>query len=180
LWNHESGQVLGSTRAGTLRMEEDSYGLRVTADLPDTTAGRDAAYLLKRGDIDSMSFGFSVPKDGDEWSADGQERTLKSVRLHEVSIVAFPAYAATAGTTMVRGLDSVARAVNVDADALADAVLKMESGANLSADEANMLSSVVDRLTEKEEASEDSVEQNDADMLALKKKKLELLLKGLE
>jgi len=114
LWNHDSGGVLGSTRAGTMRLEEDGYGLRVTADLPDTSTGRDAAYLLKRGDIDSMSFGFSVPSGGDDWSSDGQERTLNSVRLHEVSIVAFPAYVATAGSTMVRSVDAVARSLNVE------------------------------------------------------------------
>ena len=181
LWNHESGQVLGSTRAGTLRMEEDSYGLRVTADLPDTTAGRDAAYLLKRGDIDSMSFGFSVPKDGDEWSADGQERTLKSVRLHEVSIVAFPAYSATAGTTMVRGLDAVARSLDIDEDKIADALLKLESGQKINQEDYNIVNSVIDSLVEGAEAeAAPASEESDVDMLALKRKKLEQLLKGLE
>jgi HK97 family phage prohead protease len=181
LWNHESGQVLGSTRAGTLRMEEDSYGLRVTADLPDTTAGRDAAYLLKRGDIDSMSFGFSVPKGGDDWSADGQERTLNSVRLHEVSIVAFPAYSATAGTTMVRGLDAVARSLDIDEDKIADALLKLESGQKINQEDYNIVNSVIDSLVEGAEAeAAPASEESDVDMLALKRKKLEQLLKGLE
>ncbi|NCZ81898.1 MAG: glycerophosphodiester phosphodiesterase [Betaproteobacteria bacterium] len=49
--NHDTTQVLASKRAGTLRLSEDSYGLRVEADLPLTTAGRDMAYLIKRGDI---------------------------------------------------------------------------------------------------------------------------------
>lgn len=182
LWNHDTGIVLGSTRAGTLRLEEDSVGLRVSADLPDTQAGRDAAYLIRRGDIDSMSFGFSVPPGGDEWSPDGTERTLKSVRLFEASIVAVPAYSATAGTTSVRNLDIIAKRAQVDADALADAMIKIESGENLSADEANLLNSVVDTLTEK---IQDKVDEAQADaelspeMLALKKKKLEQLLKGI-
>ena len=180
LWNHESGQVLGSTRAGTLRMEEDSYGLRVTADLPDTTAGRDAAYLLKRGDIDSMSFGFSVPSGGDEWSADGQERTLNSVRLHEVSIVAFPAYAATAGTTMVRGLDAVARSLDIDEDKAADALLKLESGEKITTEDYNIINTMIDNLVASADTEEPAAEENDLDMLALKRKKLEQLLKGLE
>lgn len=185
LWNHESGTVLGSTRAGTLRLEEDSVGLRVSADLPDTQAGRDAAYLIRRGDVDSMSFGFSVPAGGDEWSADGKERTLKSVRLFEASIVSVPAYSATAGMTAVRGLELVAQRANVDADALADAMLKIESGSELSADEVKMISAVVDELApdveEEVEEVEEAEETNnaDADMLALKKKKLEQLLKGI-
>ena len=102
LWNHDTGSVLGSTRAGTLTVKEDERGLKVTAKLPNTSTGRDAAELIKRGDVNAMSFGFSVPQGGDSWSEDGNTRELNSVRLHEVSIVAFPAYESTAGTTSVR------------------------------------------------------------------------------
>lgn len=179
LWNHDSGTVLGSTRAGTLRLEEDSVGLRVTADLPDTQAGRDAAYLIRRGDIDSMSFGFSVPSGGDEWSADGTERTLKSVRLLEASIVAFPAYTATAGSTQMRGLDAICRSLDVDADQLADAMVKIESGDRITLEEYNAINSVIDKLLEGSEAQEEKSDEPDLDMLALKKKKLEQLLKGI-
>ena len=180
LWNHDSSIVLGSTRAGTLRLEEDNVGLRVSADLPDTQAGRDAAYLIKRGDVDSMSFGFSVPKGGDEWVSDS-ERVLKSVRLFEASVVAFPAYAQTAGSTAVRGLDKIAKRANVDADALADAMLKIESGLDLSDEEASLLTQVVDTLSPKSEEPVEETKDDEIDdsMLALKKKKLEQLLKGI-
>ena len=180
LWNHDTGSILGSTRAGTMRLEEDSVGLRVTADLPDTSVGRDAAYLLKRGDVSSMSFGFSVPKGGDEWVSEN-ERVLNSVRLHEVSIVAFPAYEGTTGKTMVRGLERVSQRAGVDADALADAMLKIESGVDLTADEAELLSKVVDELApQPEEVVEETKDDNlSAEMLELKKKKLEQLLKGI-
>jgi hypothetical protein len=129
-----------------------------------------------------MSFGFSVPAGGDEWSSDGTERTLKSVRLHEVSIVAFPAYSATAGTTSVRGLDSVATRAEVDADLLADAMLKVELGDELTREESDALSKVIGALTPQEEAStEEPVSEPEVNsaMLELKKKKLELLLKGI-
>jgi len=180
LWNHDSGTVLGSTRAGTLRLEEDNVGLRVSADLPDTQAGRDAAYLIKRGDVDSMSFGFSVPKGGDEWVS-ANERVLNSVRLFETSIVAFPAYAQTAGSTAVRGLDKIARRAGVDADALADAMLKIESGMDLSDEEASLLTQVVDTLSPKAEEPVEEIKDDEIDlsMLELKKKKLEQLLKGI-
>tara|TARA_R110001606_G_scaffold103782_4_gene226905 strand:- start:4914 stop:6239 length:1326 start_codon:yes stop_codon:yes gene_type:complete len=184
LWNHESGSILGSTRAGTLRLEEDSYGLRVTADLPDTQLGRDTAYLLKRADVQSMSFGFSVPKGGDEWVS-ANERLLKSVRLFEVSIVGSPAYEATTGTTMVRGLDKIAERALVDSDALADAMLKIESGADLTDDEVEIINKVVLELTPQSETVEEEEDETpaedsvSAEMLALKKKKLEHLLKNI-
>ena len=180
LWNHDSGTVLGSTRAGTLRLEEDNVGLRVSADLPDTQAGRDAAYLIKRGDVDAMSFGFSVPKGGDEWVSES-ERVLNSVRLFETSIVAFPAYTQTAGSTAVRGLDKIAKRAGVDADALADAMLKIESGMDLSDEEASLLTQVVDTLSPKTEEPVEETKDDEIDpsMLELKKKKLEQLLKGI-
>jgi HK97 family phage prohead protease len=83
LWNHDSGEPLASLRGGTLRLTEDSVGLRVEATLPNTTRGRDVAELLRTRVIDSMSFGFNVIKDS--WSSDGRTRTLESVRLSEVS-----------------------------------------------------------------------------------------------
>ena len=178
LWNHDTGSVLGSTRAGTLSLVEDGHGLRVKAELPNTTLGRDTAELLRRGDVDSMSFGFSVPSGGDEWNHDGSERTLRSVRLHEVSIVAFPAYSATAGTTTVRGLDKIATRAEVDADVLADAMIKVELGDELTREESDALTKVIGSLSPKEEV-EEVAEESDVNsaMLELKKKKLELLLK---
>lgn len=102
--NHNTDHVLGSTRAGTLRLSEDARGLRVEADLPDTTVGRDLAILMRRGDVHSMSFGFSVPRGGDSRSQDGSSRELREVILHEVSVVTgFPAYAATSAA--VRSTD---------------------------------------------------------------------------
>ena len=172
LWNHSSGEVLGSTRAGTMKLTEDDRGLKVWAMLPNTTTGRDAAELIRRGDVDAMSFGFSVPSGGDSWSADGSERTLQEVRLHEVSVVAFPAYSETAGTTTVRGLDRLAERAEVDSDALADALLKVEMGDDISTDDKELLERVLAKLA----PEADEQDQGDLAMLQLKKKKLELLM----
>lgn len=175
LWNHDTSEVLGSTRAKTLSLFEDERGLRVEAMLPNTQRGRDTAELLRRGDVDSMSFGFSVIKDS--WSADGNERTLNSVRLHEVSVVAFPAYSATAGTTSVRSLDKVATRAEVDADQLAAALDKIEAGEDITQDERTILSQVIDKLSP-ELHLEPEPEQGDVanlGLLALKKKRLEML-----
>jgi HK97 family phage prohead protease len=174
LWNHNTGEVLGSTRAGTLQLSEDDRGLKVWAMLPNTSTGRDAAELIRRGDVDSMSFGFSVPREGDSWSEDGGERTLHEIRLHEVSVVAFPAYSATAGTTTVRGLERLAERAEVDADALADALLKVELGDDISADDRDLLERVLEKLAPT--TVDEKTTETDLAMLALKKKKLELLM----
>jgi len=107
LWNHDTGSVLGSTRAGSVTMVEDEVGLKVRAELPNTTLGRDTAELIRTGLVDSMSFSFSVIKD--TWDGTGTNRTLNAVRIHEASIVSFPAYQGTAGTVSMRGLDRVAQ-----------------------------------------------------------------------
>lgn len=178
LWNHESGEVLGSTRAGTLQLSEDERGLRVEATLPNTQRGRDASVLISRGDVTGFSFGFSIPeRGGDSWNQEGTERTLKSVRLFEISLTAFPAYTQTNGTAAVRGLDKAAQRADVDADALADAMLKLETGEDLTSDQAELLTRVVGSLAPQAEPTEEP--KPDLAMLALKKKRLELLEKGI-
>ena len=173
LWNHDSGQPLASTRAGNLRLTEDDRGLFVEATLPRTTLGNDVRELVSTGIVDSMSFGFTVARGGDEWSVDGSVRTLKKVVLREVSIVSFPAYPATAGSTAVRGLDKVAKRAEVDADALADALLKIENGEDITTDDRNLITTVLDKLAPVEAPAQ---LDNGLEMLALKKKKLQLLM----
>jgi uncharacterized protein len=166
--NHNMDEVLASTRSKTLKLTEDSTGLLAEATLPDTTAGRDLAVLMKRGDVHAMSFGFSVPAKGDRWSDDGMTRELHQIRLHEVSIVTgFPAYEAT--TASVRSLDILASRTNVDADALADAMIKLEAGEKLAESQADLLQEVVTKLRGNEPSQDD--------LLELKRKQLDLLLK---
>ncbi|WP_298809574.1 HK97 family phage prohead protease [uncultured Sphingomonas sp.] len=91
LLDHDAGKVLGRTRSGTLRLSEDSRGLAFSLDLPETAAGRDALALAERGDLGGMSFGFTVPRNGDRWA--GSKRSLVNVALREISVVsAWPAY----------------------------------------------------------------------------------------
>jgi uncharacterized protein len=177
LWNHDSGQPLASTRAGNLRLTEDERGLYVEATLPQTSVGRDASVLIREGIVDSMSFGFTVARNGEEWSEDGQVRTLTKISLHEVSIVSFAAYPATAGSTAVRGLDKIAKRAEVDADELADALLKIENGEDITSADRNIITTVLEKLAPVELEPEQP--KGDFEMLALKKKKLDLLMKGL-
>jgi uncharacterized protein len=165
--NHDTSRVLASKRAGTMRLVEDAHGLRVEADLPDTSDGRDMATLLRRGDVDSMSFGFSVPRGGDAWSDDGQERELREVRLHEVSIVTgFPAYQATTAT--VRSLDGLVDATGLEADKLNAAITALEKGEPLDDELAGVLDAAVTKLrTERDDF---------AGKLQMKQKQLDVLM----
>lgn len=104
LIDHDRGRVIGRKSVGTLRLKEDTKGLAVEIDLPDTTNGRDLAVELERGDIGGMSFGFRVTRDEWDWSAPIPVRTIHEVHLGEVSAVADPAYKDT--TLALRSLEA--------------------------------------------------------------------------
>lgn len=95
LINHD-GLPLARTRSGTLKLTEDDRGLFIETSLdgedPDV---RSIVPKMKRGDLDKMSFAF-VP-DVQEWDDSGKmpKRTIKDVRLYDVSIVTTPAYDGT-------------------------------------------------------------------------------------
>jgi HK97 family phage prohead protease len=148
LWNHDSGEVLASTRSGTMRLFEDSKGLRVEADLAPTTRGKDLSILMQRGDVNKMSFGFNVQSDS--WSPDGNIRTLESVRLIEVSVVTFPAY--TSSVAQVRSIG------DVEVDKLSDALLALETEDALTPDQADLLQNVIKQMTKGDVGSVEPVE----------------------
>jgi HK97 family phage prohead protease len=94
LINHE-GLPLARTKNGTLRLTEDTVGLYMDADLPDTQAARDLYTLVERGDVDQMSFAFRVIRQ--KWNEGRTERTLTELSLADgdVSVVTYPAYPTT-------------------------------------------------------------------------------------
>jgi HK97 family phage prohead protease len=168
--NHNMDRVLASTRSGTLKLSEDSKGLLAEAQLPPTTDGRDLSILMQRGDVNSMSFGFSVPARGDKWSDDGMKRELHQIRLHEVSIVTgFPAYEATTAT--VRAIDALATRTGIDPDKLADALTRLEAGETLQNDHAGIINEAVEKLKENT--------PNTDELLEIKRKQLDLLIKAI-
>jgi len=56
-YNHDASMPLARTRSKTLTLKSDRNGLAFSAELPDTTLGRDIKTLLERGDLTGeMSF----------------------------------------------------------------------------------------------------------------------------
>ena len=107
LINHE-GLPLARTKNGTLKLEEDERGLRFDADLADTQEGRDIYELVKRGDVDQMSFAFRVIRQ--KWNDDRSRRVLTEVSLADgdVSVVTYPAYP----TTTVEAREHLKKAIS--------------------------------------------------------------------
>lgn len=92
LFDH-AGVPLARTKSRTLDLSIDKDGLRVWSRIhPDR---RDILSALERGDVDQMSFAFTI--EDDEWQEtddpDMFERTIKRVgQLYDVSLVTYPAY----------------------------------------------------------------------------------------
>lgn len=94
LINHDTTQVLGRNKAGTLELRTDERGLWGRIHI--NNADQDAVNLyerVKRGDVDQCSFGFDILDEETEYRDDGSVHwTIKSVKLYEVSVCTFPAY----------------------------------------------------------------------------------------
>jgi hypothetical protein len=102
LFNHDANHVLGRTASGTLKLSEDDKGLAFRCQLdPTQVAHRDLHSSVKRGDISDCSFAFVVQDGGDDYadaSISGTNciiRTVKNVKLLDVSVVTNPAYPQT-------------------------------------------------------------------------------------
>lgn len=97
LINHDTGLVLGRTKAGTLKLSVDDKGLYGVISI--NSKDSDAVNLyerVKRGDVSQCSFGFEITEEETDFRDDGSVHwTIKGVKLYEVSVCTFPAYAET-------------------------------------------------------------------------------------
>ncbi len=112
LADHDSGKVLGRTKAGTLQLRKDKRGLSIIIEPdPEISYAKDLMRSVSRGDISGMSFGFRVLEGGDDWREDPETgmpiRDVFDMRISEVSVVAFPAYQATDVMVSQRSLNAL-------------------------------------------------------------------------
>jgi HK97 family phage prohead protease len=132
LINHE-GLPLARTKNQTLMLEEDETGLRFDADLADTQEGRDIYELVKRGDVDQMSFAFRVIRQ--KWNDDKSRRILTEVSLADgdVSVVTYPAYP----TTTVEAREH-----------LKNAIAAIKEGREISGESLIVVQAILDKIDE--------------------------------
>jgi len=99
-YDHE-GRVFARLSNGTLQLEADEHGLKITADLGGTEIGRQLFEEINGGYTNKMSFGFTVTGDKKTRSKDenGHITVLRTItkigKLYDVSAVSLPANDAT-------------------------------------------------------------------------------------
>ena len=101
--NHDTSYVYARSRRNntnsTMQVSTDMDGMKIraTLDIDESPRARDLYTAIKRGDIDKMSFMFSV--DEDRWEELETEHPTRHITkigsVVEVSAVTFPAYEAT-------------------------------------------------------------------------------------
>lgn len=91
-YNHSDNfMVLARTRNKTLSIEDREDGVYIRATLANTSEGKDLYELIKRGDVDKMSFAFTE-KDG-LFDEETKTWTVKNItKLYDVAAVTVPAY----------------------------------------------------------------------------------------
>lgn len=96
LVGHDAKMILGSTTAKTLKLWEDSVGLRFECKIDEhITYANDIYLAIQRGDIWGCSFQIIVPNGQDKWAmqSDGTwRRDVYQVTIPEITITGFPAY----------------------------------------------------------------------------------------
>ena len=97
LVNHDPSKVLGRTKAGTLSLSIDNYGLKGVVEINERDQDAMNLYArVQRGDVSQCSVGFDILREDYEIRADGSQHwTIQEVRLYEGSVVTFPAYEKT-------------------------------------------------------------------------------------
>lgn len=120
--DEHDGPYLARTANGTLRLVDGRSELGYEIDLPDTTAGRDAAVKLERKDVQGSSIGFRSIKAAETWSRDDDGMALRTVgeaRLFRVDLTISPAYD---DSTAEMALRSFAEANDLELRSVLDAV----------------------------------------------------------
>lgn len=118
-FNHDDNKILARSKygEGSLLLEIDERGLHYMFESPKTALGDELLEYLKRGDIDSSSFAFSVSKDkgSEEWRKENgviYRHIYKIHKLYDVAPVFQPAYEDTQCSTRFEEIKATADEVD--------------------------------------------------------------------
>ncbi|MCD1654723.1 HK97 family phage prohead protease [Treponema zuelzerae] len=92
LIDHDRSKILGRVKNETLKLRSESDGLHFEVELANTSYANDLYENVRTGNITSISFGFYTLIDEWDTTVTPALRTLKDVKLIEISFVVFPAY----------------------------------------------------------------------------------------
>lgn len=139
---------------GSLKLTVDEKGLRYEFEAPKTPLGDEVLESIRRGDLRSSSFGFTVDEDEWEETETGVVRTIRRFdKLFDVSAVYHPAYEETSVDT--RGLKSLLEKKQQNIDDMSekekDIVTRMKS----LLEEYESLESKVEESEEKRECNKE-------------------------
>ena len=94
-YNHDDSHlILARTRNNSLQLTIDDKGLKIRAELIDTTSNVDIYKSIQAGLLDKMSFAFTVSDEEWDYSTDTR-RILAIDKLWDVSVVDTPFYDTT-------------------------------------------------------------------------------------
>lgn len=99
VYAHDNNSILARSSAGNLTTQVDDTGLFFSAKLPETTLANDVLANVEAGNLKGMSFAFTIPDGGDEWTRQQDGSLLHTVNqigiISELTITAYPAYTET-------------------------------------------------------------------------------------
>ena len=133
LVNHNTDMIplarsRNNTDHSTMQMviDDNGMGIRVDLDTENNAEAKNLYSAVSRGDIDGMSFMFTVDADSwDDIESDHPTRTIRAIgKVFEVSAVTFPAYEAT--SIQARGLSEALDSAKESLESARAQLKKME------------------------------------------------------
>lgn len=182
LIDHDPSKIIGRSKAGSLRMVEDTHGLHVEIEPSNTQTSRDLVENIRNGNITGMSFGFQIVTDN--WRmVDGEElREIFDVDLFDVSPVTFPAY----DQTEVSVRSALGNEVIDQLELIERALWKSKRGKDLTDEEVAAGKALLERFTRcgnKTAPAAETEQKSEVDQLDIHQRdlaKLRLQLAGAE
>ncbi|MDC2815786.1 phage major capsid protein [Leuconostoc suionicum] len=129
IYGHENNSILARVDSGNLTLTVDETGLFFVATLADTSLANDVYQDILAGNLKGMSFGFTIPEDGDDWIFNQGDTAVHVVNqigdVVEITITPNPAYQDTS-VSVKRSLDEARKDKEImDEEKIVNAVKKV-------------------------------------------------------